>query len=230
MYYARVQKLNLQLLYLSGNTTRMHQQIKECTLFESDENVCSGLFVQHEETNKNVLDCLYKLYAEDCIKWLIKKAGANSKCESVTHNAHQAFNDSLLAIRDSVKGNRFVPDGRPNSARRFVYFVSQRYYFKLHNNIKSHVRVIAENDSSIYPIPDFKFPMETSEKIRKLRDIIKTMPAPCKEVLWFRYVDEDKIDDIVKKTGLNKMQVTKKLYDCREKFRQFIPDDFIEKY
>lgn len=208
----------------------MHTETKECTSFETDENVYLGLSVLDEKTNKNVLDCLYKLYANDCIKWLIKKAGGNSGGEAVTHNAHQAFNDSLLAILDSVKKNRFVPDGRPNSARRFVYFVSQRYYFKLGNNKNIYTQMIPEDDPSIYPRPDFKFPMETSEKIRKLQETIKTMPVECREVLWLRYVDGDKIEDIAKKKGLTKKQVTKKLYDCREKFRQFIPDDFNEKY
>ena len=208
----------------------MQQQTKECTSFIADENVYVGLSVQDEETNKNVLNCLYKLYADECIKWLIKKAGGNSKGEAITHNAHQAFNDSLLAILDSVKKKHFVPDGRPNSARRFVYFVSQRYYYKLQTNKISYAQVIPEDDPSIYPRPDFTFPMEANEKIRKLQETIKTMPVQCREVLWLRYIDADPTEDIAQKTGLTKKQVIKKLHDCRQKFRQLIPGDFKEKY
>jgi RNA polymerase sigma factor (sigma-70 family) len=208
----------------------MHQQTKECTSFETDENVYRGLSVQDENTNKNVLNCLYKLYANDCIKWLIKTTGGQSGGEAVTHNAHQAFNDSLLAILDSVKKKRFAPDGRPNSARRFVYFVSQRYYFKLRGNKNINTQMIPEDDPSIYPRPDFEFPMESDEKIRKLHETIKTMPVECREVLGLRYIDVESTEDIANKMGLTKKQVIKKLYDCREKFRQFIPDDFNEKY
>lgn len=209
----------------------MHQQTKECTLFEADENVYLGLCVQDEKTNKNVLDCLYKLYADDCITWLIKKAGGNAKGEALTHNAHHAFSDSLLAINKSVKTLRFVPDGRPNSVRRFLYFVSKRYYTRLQANKYPIYALIPDHeDSSVFPKPHFEFPGEKEEKKRKLHEIIKNMPERCSKILWLKYVDGDITDEIEMKMNMNEDQVHKRLFDCREKLKEYISKAFYEKY
>ncbi len=208
----------------------MNLEIKECKSFEDDEHVFLGLSVQDEKTIKGVLNCLYKLYADDCVRWLIKNEGGKSGGESTVHNAHHAFSDSLLAIHNSVKEQRFKPDGRPNSSRRFLYFVSLRYYKRLQVKKYKSYSIIPDDDSEVYSKPNFEFPVEKEEKNRKLHQIIKNMPEKCREILWLKYVDGDTTEEIAMKMQMNEQQVFKKLYDCREKFKQYISDGFNENY
>lgn len=207
----------------------MNLETKKCKPFEDDEHVFLGLSVQDEKTNKNVLNCLYKLYANDCVQWLIKKGGGRPAGESTIHNAHHAFSDSLLAIQNSVKELRFKPDGRPNSSRRFLYFVSLRYYNRLQVNKYQSYSIIPD-DAAVYPKPHFEFPVEKEEKNRKLHEIIKSMPEKCRKILWLKYVDGDTTEEIAMKMQMNEQQVFKRLHDCREKFKQYISNGFNEKY
>lgn len=208
----------------------MPRDIKDCEAFTSDEQVVSGLLVPDEKINKNVLDCLHKLYAEDCIPWLIKITGSNATGEKAVHNAHHAFSDSLLAINVSVKKQKFKPDDKPNSARRFLYFVSLRYFKRLQFKKYPYNLNPDINDSDVYPNTELVYTLEKEEKRRKLQDIIKSMPERCSKILWLKYIDGDITDEIAVKMNLNEDQVHKRLFDCREKLKKLIAGNFNENY
>jgi RNA polymerase sigma factor (sigma-70 family) len=201
-----------------------------CELFEDDEQVVFGLLAQDEMANNTVINCLYYIHAEDCIRWLIRSAGGKHTGENTIHNAHQAFNDSLLAIKKSVKENRFRPDGKPNSSRRFLYFVSQRCYERLQLNNRLNHEVLPDDDTrAVYPRAALEFPLEINENIRKLQEMLNGMSELCRMILQLRFIETATVQEISVKTGLEKQQVRKRLHSCREKLKKIMPSGFLKK-
>jgi RNA polymerase sigma factor (sigma-70 family) len=204
---------------------------RDCRKYENCEFVVEGLLVQDEGVRKSLLKCLFFLYGDDCASWLSRSFGRKPSGYTDKHNAYFAFNDALLALWYSIREGRFDAKRRPSACRAFIYFVSKRFFFRHQSNRQNNVTEISEaENSSLYPIPDFVFPLEEDERVRKIHELIRSMKDKCSEVLLLRNVEGLKIIEIAMKLGVDKKQVIRRLFDCRDKLRKILPVKFNENY
>ena len=195
-----------------------------------DENVIAGLLSEDKLTNDRVIYCLFHLYGEDCIRWLIRIAGRNQG-ETDIHNAHHAFEDALQAIPLTVKKIRFTIRDRSNSVRRYLYLVSQRCYWKLQRvNKFNFLDLSGLSDAAIYPKPSFVSPMETDERTKRIRDAVLDTPEGCRELLWMRFIECIKVSEIAKRLNTDPKKISDRLNKCRNKLQEIIPINFRENF
>jgi RNA polymerase sigma factor (sigma-70 family) len=197
----------------------------DCIRFEVCENVIAALLSRNGQLEERVFTCLFCLYRQDCMAWLIKKYGRQPPGQADEHNAGNAFADALLALYHYINAGRFSQQLKPHACRRFIYAVSRRIFWKLRFNkfdSGTSLKGISPEDILKNPEPFFTFPLEREEEIQKLHEVIKSMPPPCRELLWMKYVDDLSIDEIAEKTGQDKQRVTRQLYDCREKIKKLL--------
>jgi len=203
----------------------------DCLDFKVDENVISGLQSENEITRGRVMYCLFHLYNNDCIPWLIRIAG-RKQGETDAHNAHQAFENALLATEYAIKNNRFAINDKPNAVRRFLYFVSQRYYWKLQGTKKSvkMLEISDVHDNRAYPKPEFYYQLEIDERIKKIHEAILDMPDPCREILWMKFAEGLKVSDIAAMLNTDTNKISSQLYKCRNKLKETFPLNFRENF
>ena len=162
---------------------------------------------------------------------MIRIAG-RKQGETDVHNAHQAFENALLAVEFAIKDNRFTIKDKPNAVRRFLYFVSQRYYWKLRETKKSvkMLEISYEHDNRVYPKPEFTYQLEGDERIKKIHEAILDMPEACRAILWMKFVEGLKVSDIAARLNTDTNKISSQLYKCRNKLKETFPLNFRENF
>lgn len=204
---------------------------RNCKQYENDELVVSGILNPDETVAEGVMNCLYLMHSDDCIRWLIEKGASRQAGEREIHNAHHAFGDALIALYASIKSHRFTDRSKPNAARRFLYRVSQRCFYRLQKRPnREYLELTDGREASIYPTPEFIFPAESEERVKKVHSLISGLSAVCCDILQKKFMEGMTTDEIAQSTGLTDKQVIRKLYDCRQKLRELVPGNFFKNY
>jgi RNA polymerase sigma factor (sigma-70 family) len=200
----------------------MNTDTQFCKQFEDDKVMVEALLAA-EDCRKRVLTCLYNLYAEECIRWLIKKFGKKKGITDI-HYAHESFNDSLLALEYSVNQGRFDPDRRANAGRRFIYRVSFLRYLKFigKDQQRTKFELSGSEDVSIYPVKEISYSIEEKEKKRKLQEAVGILPMEYRSIFHLRYVEGLRIKEIASDIGLPSTEVSSILFRYKDKFKNIL--------
>ena len=182
-----------------------------CAAYLDDDWVLAELQSNDEARNNKALQCLFTLHANFCIRLMIDNAGGYLTGEEAQHNATSAFNEALLVVRDNAKNGSFVPDGKPDAVRRYLYTIGLRQYRKERvKQDKKQVKSLPET----YEVPersDLKNKIEMHDLFARTMQAIKNIGEKCQQVLWMRFINSYSIEEIAAEMKLENQQVRRRL-------------------